>query len=197
MTETPTREHIHRTIAMHVRNRTIVRFTPPEQDAGPAHQRDGEAWVLKLSPAEADIATSAVLDALEELGLTPAQTPSRGDLARQAEVALTAAEHPREGEDDFGWRRHRPVDSGPHLLITCAVSEMWQAMPGQAVRTAISQRLARWADTLTEAGLGVVPWGRGDQHEALIVAADQATAEEQAAIVGPRLAELNPPKGGS
>lgn len=197
MPETPTREHIHRTIAAHVRNTTVVRFTPPATDAGPTHSKDGDTWNLRLSPTEADIAASATLDALEKLGLIPTQAPSRGDLARQVEQMLHAAAHPEEGSDDFGWRRHRPVDGGPHLLITCVVSEMWQAMPAQATRTAISQSLARWADTLTKAGLGVAPWGRGDQHEALIVSVDQATAEEQAAIVGPRLAELNPPKGGA
>ncbi|MER6575785.1 hypothetical protein [Nonomuraea sp. NPDC001023] len=192
-TQAHSREEIHRAIARHVRNMTVVRFAPPAESAGPAHRRDGNTWVLRLSPGEADVATSAALDALEELGVIPTQVPHRRDLARQVQDALLQAGHAEEGEADFGWRRHRPVDGGAHLAITCEPNEFWRSMPGQAVRLSASQHLHRYAKTLTKAELGVVAWGRKDQPEILIVAADQETADREAQTVIPRLAELNPP----
>lgn len=188
----PAREEIHRAVAKHVRNMTVVRFTPPAEDAGPTHRRDGDTWLLRLSPSEADVTTGAVLDALEELGLIPAQVPHRRDLARQVGDVLRRAGHEEQGDADFGWCRHRPVDSGAHLVITCEPNEFWRCMPGPAVRSAGAQHLARYTDALTKAGLGVVSWGRDDQPEVLIVAVDQETADHEAAKVVPRIAELNP-----
>lgn len=152
---------------------------------------DGDAWLIRLSPAEADRAAYAAIDALEQLGVLAAPVPSRDELRRQVCGALREAGYPRAGQADFGWQHHRAVDHGAHMLITCTVSEMWQTMPGQAVRTAVAQHLIRWADTLAAAGLGVVAWGRSDQTEVLIVASDQATANEEARTVAPYLAERN------
>lgn len=132
---------------------------------------------------------SAELDVLERPGVN-VRLVGR-DLTEMVEAVLTGAGHLREGDGDFGWKGWAPAEGGPHLLVTCRVSEMWQAMPGQAVRAGIAQHLTAWADVLAAAGLGVAMWGRGDQLEALIVALDQASADVQAAIVGPYLAELN------
>jgi hypothetical protein len=92
---------------------------------------------------------------------------------------------------DFGWVLHRP-SIGDHLLLTCEVPTFWRTMPTQAVRTAIAQHITTWMATLTP-GLGVVAWGRGDQPEVLVIAADQETAELEAKIVSAYLADVNPP----
>jgi hypothetical protein len=115
------------------------------------------------------------------------------DLADIIAAALTNATHREAGDVDFGWQLHRPADDNKeHILLTCEPGDTWQTMPGQAVRTAVAQHLTRWSATLTTAGLGVTPWHRNNQIAALIVAANQATADQQAAIYGPRLTHLNP-----
>jgi hypothetical protein len=193
----PTREDIRRAIARHVRNDLVVRVTEKDwaTDASPTHARTTDnTLLLRLSPDEADTASTAAVDALEELGVIPARPVSRRDLAHNVEAALRDVGHLEEGDADFGWKRWRPADDGPHVLVTCEVAEDWKTMPGTAVRTAIARHITAWAETLTTAGLGVSVWSRGDQPHALIVAADQATAEQQAAIVAPKLAALNPPR---
>lgn len=189
-----TREQAHHTLARHIRNRAVIRFTPPDHDAGPTHFKDGDAWVLRLSPGEADMAARAGISALEELGLIPTQSPTHGQLVQQTQTLLLQAGYAEEGDDvDFGWRRHVPIASGAHLLLTCEPNEFWKAMPGQAVRSSVSQHLDRYAITLAEGGMGVVAWGRGDQHEILIVAADQDAADRQAPDVIDYLLVRNPP----
>ena len=98
---------------------------------------------------------------------------------------------PDTGNEPFGWVIHKP-QTGDHVLLTCDVAEFWQTMPASAVRSAIAQRLTTWATALTP-DFGVVAWGRNDQPEVLVIAADQATADIEAKIVGAYLAELNPP----
>lgn len=195
--QAPTREDIRQAIALHVRNQVVVRVT--ERDlaisAGPTRARTADGMLLRLSPGEADIASAAAIDALEALGVIPARPVSHEDLARQVEAALRDAGHPEEGDGDFGWKRWRPHDDGPHVLVTCEPSGTWQTMPSQAARSAVARHLIRYTDTLTAAGLGVAEWARDYQPCALIVAADQATADQQAAIVGPQLAEFNPSGG--
>lgn len=189
-----TREQAHHMFAMHIRNRALVRFTPPADDAGPAHYRDGDAWVFKLSPSEADMAARGAVTALEELGIIPRQNPTHADLAKRVMRVLAEAGHPEADDDvEFGWRRHLPIASGSHLLITCEPNGFWRAMPGQAVRTGIAQHLDRYSAALTADGLGVVGWGRQDQHEVLIVVADQDSADKQAPDIIDYLLVRNPP----
>ncbi|GAA2861147.1 hypothetical protein [Nonomuraea rubra] len=189
-----TREQAHRAFAMHIRNLALIRFTPPSEGAGPAHYRDGDSYVFKLSPSEADMAARGAVTALEELGIIPRQNPTHADLAKRAMRVLgEAGHHEADDEVEFGWRRHLPIASGSHLLITCEPNAFWRSMPGQAVRTSIAQHLGRYAATLTEDGLGVVAWGRTDQHEVLIVAADQDAADRQAPDIIDYLLVRNPP----
>lgn len=105
---------------------------------------------------------------------------------RDAVVTLLPNDDP-----DFTWIVHAPR-TGEHLLVACEVSDFWQSMPAQAVRSAIAQRITRWA-TLLAPRLGVVPWGRDDRPEILIVAADQQIADLEAKVVTGYLADLNPP----
>lgn len=175
-----TREQAHRAFAMHIRNRVQIRFTPPADDAGPAHQRDGDAWLVRLSPSEADMCARAAVAALEDLGVISRQNPTHAQLAERVSHALTEAGHVEMDGADFGWRRHLPVASGAHLLVTCEPSEALGALPSQAVRQAVAQNLAAYVVTLTACGLGVVAWGRTAQDEVLIIAADQESADRQA-----------------
>lgn len=189
-----TREQAHWALARHIRNLTHIRFMPPADEAGPAHYRDGDAWVFKLSPSEADMAARGAVTALEELGLVPAQNPTHRELAKRVMHVLSEAGHLEASDEvDFGWRRHLPIASGSHLLLTCEPNAFWRAMPGQAVRTSIAQHLDQYTSTLTKDGLGIVGWGRGDQHELLIVAADQDTADRQAPDIIDYLLVRNPP----
>lgn len=98
---------------------------------------------------------------------------------------------PDVDEDDFGWVLHKPY-TGEHVLLTCEVPEFWRTMPASAVRTAVAQRITSWATGLTPE-FGVVAWGRGDQPEVLVIAADQETANLEVKIVAAYLTELNPP----
>jgi len=189
-----TREQAHWAFALHIRNLTHIRFVPPAGDAGPGHYRDGDAWVFKLSPSEADMAARGAVTALEDLGIIPRQNPTHAELAKRVARVLGDAEHPEADDNvEFGWRRHLPIASGSHLLITCESNGFWSSMPGQAVRTAVAQHLDRYAAALTTDGLGVVAWGRHDQHEVLIVAADQDTADRQAPDIIDYLLVRNPP----
>ncbi|MEU6709925.1 hypothetical protein ABZ897_00485 [Nonomuraea sp. NPDC046802] len=189
-----TREQAHWAFAMHIRNLTHIRFVPPANDAGPAHFRDGDAWVFKLSPSEADMAARGAVTALEDLGIIPRQNPTHAELAKRVMWVLGAAGHPEtDDEVEFGWRRHLPIASGSHLLITCEPNGFWRSMPGQAVRTAVALHLDGYTTTLAEHGLGVIAWGRGDQPEVLIVAADQDAADRQAPGIIDYLLVRNPP----
>ncbi|WP_084965285.1 hypothetical protein [Thermoactinospora rubra] len=192
--DTPSREGLHRRLAAELRNRTVIRFTVPDTDRGPTHHRDGDAWLIRLSPAEAHTATSVIIETLEKLGVIPTRAIPFTALRDQVAAALDQAGHRPAGEDDFGYRMHRPVDSGDHLLVVCEVGGMWQAMPGQAVRSAIAQHLGHYAATLTAAGYGVAAWERDGQPAALIVAATQESADAQAPAVRQALTELNPAK---
>ncbi|MEV0994603.1 hypothetical protein [Nonomuraea sp. NPDC050202] len=189
-----TREQAHWAFAMHIRALTHIRFVPPAEDAGPAHFRDGDAYVFRLSPSETDMAARAAVTALEELGIIPRQNPTHIELAKRVMRVLGDAGHPEADDQvDFGWRRHLPIASGSHLLVTCEPNTFWRTMPGQAVRTSIARHLAAYAATLTTDGLGVVGWGRGDQDEVLIVAADQDAADRQAPDIIDYLLVRNPP----
>ena len=191
-----TREQAHHTFAMHIRNRVQIHFSPPADDAGPTHRRDGDGWLVRLSPGEADMAARAAVAALEDLGVLPRQNPSHGDLAKRVMRVLADAGHAEAGDDvDFGWQRHLPIASGAHLLITCEVNGFWRSMPGQAVRSGIAQHLALYSEALTKDGLGVVGWGRDDQNQVLIVAADQDAADRQGPDVIDYLIARNPPSG--
>ena len=57
-----TRQHIHRETARHVRDRVLLRFTPPEEDNGPSHYRDGDGWMFRHSPGEAEEVAVAVIE---------------------------------------------------------------------------------------------------------------------------------------
>lgn len=81
---------------------------------------------------------------------------------------------------DFRHAVHERTDGGAHALVTVQPSQQWHGMPRDVVRTAISQHLTRWQAALIEAGYGVAPWTRGELLCALIVAADQASADAQA-----------------
>ncbi|MFC7650411.1 hypothetical protein ACFQX6_66285 [Streptosporangium lutulentum] len=74
----------------------------------------------------------------------------------------------------------------------CEPDESWRAMPGSAVRTAITQHLNHYADALTAAGYGTATWGRGGQSEVLIVAADQEAADRQTPDIRAYLRAHNP-----
>lgn len=190
-----TRERIHQAVTVEVCNRVVLRVTPPDTDAGPTHFKDGDTWVIRHSPDEADMVARTVVRVLEDLGVIPALVPAERDLRRQVELALSKAGHAAAEDAAFGFRLVRSLNSGAHLLVMCEPDDMWQKMPGQAVRTSIARHIDDYAATLTEAGYGVATWGRDEQPEVLIVAANQESADRQAPDIRAYLGAHNPSGG--
>ncbi|RCG31927.1 hypothetical protein DQ384_05120 [Sphaerisporangium album] len=93
----------------------------------------------------------------------PKPLPATAAAMRQVEEILTKA-----GYDpaDIYYR----VDHDPLLL----------RMPTRMPRDEAHQHLTRYAAALIAAGLGVATCGRGEHTERLIVAGDQATADQHA-----------------
>ncbi|WP_068924965.1 hypothetical protein [Planobispora rosea] len=193
---TPTREDIRRAIATSVRNLVDIHVMPPTEDHGPTHTRVSDGWRFRLSPSEADRTARAALRALEDLGVID---PAPQTLEGQIQDVLAAAGHEPASEDaDFGFLLRPPLDGAAHVLVLCEPNEWWRQMPVQTVSAGISQHLTRYAATLTEAGLGITPWGRRGQTEVLIVAATQESADEQAPAIQAYLTEHNAePVGGA
>jgi hypothetical protein len=111
-----------------------------------------------------------------------------------AEIARVMRQLDRPGRPDWcGWQVHRSTEDPGHVLITCDVPDSWAlTMPGRATHQVIAQRLMRYGNALQEAGFGIAMWKWRGWPDVLIVAADQATADEIAPDIRKHLTELNP-----
>jgi hypothetical protein len=111
-----------------------------------------------------------------------------------AEITRVMRQHDTGGDPDvFGWIMHQSAEDLDHVLISCDMSGTWQrTMPGNATRQAIMRHLARYTDSLRAAGFGTAAWSWYEKPRVLIVAADQATADEIAPGIREHLTELNP-----
>ncbi|MFD9950544.1 hypothetical protein ACFWYW_57550 [Nonomuraea sp. NPDC059023] len=191
---TLTREEIHRHIAVEINNWAMTRFIADEGPGPRQSMGDDGSWLIRLKPNEAEATTRKVIEKLEQLGVIPARAVPFKEMHEQIAAALEAAGHAAEGDADFGFALRRPVDSGDHLIVVCEPNDLWRTMPGQAVRTAQGQHLARYTRTLAEAGYGVAEYVHDDKPWALIVASSQESADEQAPGICEALAYLNPPR---
>jgi hypothetical protein len=108
-------------------------------------------------------------------------------------IKVSDVMHRFDSDSWCGWKIHGSTEDGRHVLITCDVPDSWaRTMPGPATQQGIARHLHRYADALRDAGFGTAMWQWRGMADVLIVAADQATADEIAPSIQAYLTDLNP-----